>query len=119
MDNVKKMLPQDTELHKIAQALEEVQDRYNLQVVVDITTSGQYCHSGTMRFEIHDVDDSEGETVEVSPDDCDTLKDNLRWLADWLYDKLEKEFEWLTSDEVVAENIIANEYEFDEFGNPE
>lgn len=119
MDNIKKIFPQDTELHKIAQALEEVQDRYNQQVVVDITTSGRYSHSGTMSFEVHDVEDSEGETVEVSPDDCDTLKDNLRWLADWLYRMLEKEYEWLTSDEVVGENIIANGYEFDEYGNPE
>ena len=118
MENLKAYAPLDTDLHAIAQALEEVQDRYNQQVVADVTTSGRYCHSGTMSVYVHDVEDSEGNTVEVSPEDCDTIRDNLRWLADWLYDKLETEYEWLNADEQVDETIIANEYEFTEDGEP-
>jgi hypothetical protein len=34
-----------------------------------------------------------------------------------LYSSLEKEYEYLQSDEVVKESIIANDYEFDEYGN--
>ena len=40
-----------------------------------------------------------------------------RSLADDIYSDLQKEYEWLTSDEQVAEMIRANEYEFDEEGN--
>ncbi len=40
----------------------------------------------------------------------------LRDLADWLYRQLEREYEYLTSDESVEETIIANEYTFTEAG---
>jgi hypothetical protein len=36
----------------------------------------------------------------------------LRLFADWIYDKLEKEYRYQTSDEIVDENIRCNEYEF-------
>lgn len=34
-----------------------------------------------------------------------------------IYDSLEREYEWLQSDEVVKEALVANEHEFDEEGN--
>jgi hypothetical protein len=36
----------------------------------------------------------------------------LRDLARWLYRQLEREYEYLTSDEAVDESIVANEYTF-------
>lgn len=44
------------------------------------------------------------------------LKDLVRGLADWLYNNLRNEYEYLTSDEALTENILANDYDFDEFG---
>ena len=41
----------------------------------------------------------------------------MRDFAQWIYDSLEKEYEYQMSDEFVTENIEANEYEFDEEGN--
>ena len=40
----------------------------------------------------------------------------LRDLARWLYRQLEREYTYLTSDEVVDETIIANEYTFTDDG---
>jgi len=40
----------------------------------------------------------------------------LRDLARWLYRRLEQEYEYRTSDEVVDETIIANDYTFTESG---
>lgn len=37
-------------------------------------------------------------------------------LCDELYGSLEAEYEWLISDEVIAEHLIANEYQFTEDG---
>lgn len=40
----------------------------------------------------------------------------LRDLARWLYRQLEREYGYLSSDEVVDETIIANSYTFTEAG---
>ena len=40
----------------------------------------------------------------------------LRDLARWLYRQLEREYDYLSSDEAVDETIIANEYTFTEAG---
>jgi len=42
--------------------------------------------------------------------------DALRDLARWLYRQLEREYDYLSSDEVVDETIIANGYTFTEAG---
>jgi hypothetical protein len=42
----------------------------------------------------------------------DDLIEALRDLANWLYRALEREYEFLTSDEIVDENISANDYTF-------
>ena len=121
VEKIKEYAPLDTDLHNIAACLfVDFVEPYNATCRVDITTSGNYCHSGTMRFEFNEYEDSDGEWLPMEDSDREeVVKNNLRWLADWLYDKLEKEHDHLTSDEVVEENIIANDYEFDEYGNPE
>lgn len=41
-----------------------------------------------------------------------TVIEALRDLARWLYRQLEREYDYLTSDEAVDEAILANEYSF-------
>ena len=41
----------------------------------------------------------------------------LRDLARWLYRQLEQEYEFQTSDAVVDEAVVANEYTFTETGH--
>ena len=44
--------------------------------------------------------------------DNDSVKKFARSFSDLIYERLEKEYEYLTSDEQVIETIISNEYEF-------
>jgi hypothetical protein len=46
----------------------------------------------------------------------DALEDLAQDFASYFYRSLEREYEYQTSDETVAENIVANEYEFTEEG---
>ena len=121
VEKIKEYAPLDTDLHNIAACLfVDFVQPYNATCRVDITTSGRYSHSHTMRFEFNEYETSEGEWEPMEDRGREeVVENNLRWLADWLYRRLEKEHDWLTSDEVAAENIIANDYEFDEYGSPE
>ena len=98
-----------------------------------IEHSGHYYHSGCMRI-------GSGYNVDVEESDVDDdalfeemvrLRDAIdgrieydelaleiaRDHADDLYRMLEKEYYYLTSDEVIAEHLSINDYEFDEDGN--
>ncbi len=52
----------------------------------------------------------------MTADAEDIVTEALRDLARWLYRQLEREYEYLTSDEAVDEAIAANEYTFTEAG---
>jgi hypothetical protein len=49
--------------------------------------------------------------------ECEPLEECVVDFMKWIYDELETEYEYLTSDEYVDENIRANEYEFTEEGS--
>ena len=109
---IREHAPQDTELHKIADALQEAQRRnfYRLEAVA--TQSGRYVHSHTMSVDVEDSNDSYRDIGNAEDDVCDAL----RSFADWIYRQLEREYEFQMSDEHVDDNIRINEYEFDETG---
>jgi hypothetical protein len=116
----------------------------DLEISGGIGTSGHYSHSGTMSVEKIDIYPMPSDfnrcnmgtcdCVDGWPGVCDegeaindaieaayssveeAIKEEARGFADDLYSDLETEYEWLTSDEQVAEMIRANEYEFDEDG---
>ena len=95
--------------------------------------SGHYYHSHSMgvtsydNYSIGDYDAGDDEDLQAEAlalidrlygQDFEDLADEIcRDHADDLYDRLEKEYEYLTSDEAVAEHLIANDYEFDEDGD--
>jgi hypothetical protein len=45
------------------------------------------------------------------------LKDILRDYMRWIYRTLEKEYDYMTSEEAIKETIIANDYEFTKDGS--
>lgn len=49
---------------------------------------------------------------DMTADAEDIVIEVLRDLARWLYRQLEREYEYLTSDEAVDESMIANDYTF-------
>jgi len=124
VDTLKKNCPTDTELHRIADVLADCA-KEDGEMWADITAKGDNWIS---------VEVNDGETIEEqlneleykSPEyntlsaKCDQRADEvmqaLRDFNHWIFQCLEKEYEWLTSDEQVEASIVANEYEFTEDG---
>jgi hypothetical protein len=80
---------------------------------ISITTSGRYSHSHTMDISLNMDDDS---TEDIEPDlvglEVDLLQ-LMRDFADWIYDQLEKENEYLMSDEVVDQALNDDLFDVD------
>lgn len=101
--------PQDAELHGIADCLQDVQRRNFYQLNAGIRHSGHYYHDHSMEIAVdrnspiseHPSGDAEGIVVEA-----------MRALARWLYRQLEREYERMSSDEVIDATLRANDYTF-------
>lgn len=106
---IKKYAPQDEELHRIAQGLQDVQRRHFYRLTADITSVRDHY----IRVE---VGDSENPYRDIG-DAEDDVRELMNDFNDWMFKCLQDEYEYLTSDEAVEESIVANEYEFDEYGN--
>lgn len=105
--------PQDVELHRIADALQSVQRRNFYQLHAEAAHRGHYCHEYCMTISVRrDSPTCQDMTVDAEEAVIEALRD----LARWLYRQLEREYDYLTSDEVVDETISANEYTFTETG---
>jgi hypothetical protein len=111
---VKSHAPKDTWLHSISENLQSIQRQNFYRLHATAKHRGHYYHSNCTDVNVwdrenpyRDVGASEDETVGL-----------LREFMNWIYRQLENEYEWLTSDECVDENIRADECEFDENGNP-
>lgn len=102
--------PQETELHRIADEL-CVLSRIYFPVHAYIRRhSTRYVHSNTMTGMVEPMTgDPDDWADEVHGQVEQTFFRLMRDLADWLYDRLEQEYEYLTSDEAVWEAIEANE----------
>lgn len=100
------------ELNRIAKALQDVQKPFFYKLEASVHQSGHYNHSGCMRVSVEHADDRYRDIGDAE----DEIRDLMRDFADWIYDCLEQEHEWLTSDEQVDESIISNGYMFNEDG---
>ena len=108
------------ELNRIAKALQEIAS-VAPSATARIAHRGHYYHSLCTEIdfyaEIDDGDDDEA-SEEIDTDKLEEdFKEEARSAMDWIYRNLEREYEWLLSDEQVDESIKANEYTFDEDGN--
>ena len=110
---IREEAPRDTELHRIADALQSAQRRAFYRLEARCRHRGHYYHSGWMSVDVSDA----GDEYRALPDGIeDEITDALRGFADWIYRRLESEYEWRMSDEQVDDAITANEYEFDATG---
>jgi hypothetical protein len=114
---IREHAPQDKELHRIADELAALQKSYFYSLRGYVSQSGRYCHANTMAVDT--VEHSAGNYLENSSELENEFQELFRDLANWLYTQLEREYDYLNSDEVIAENIEANDYEFDANGNME
>ena len=105
--------PQDGALHRIADALQVIQRRNFYQLRAEIGHRGHYYHEYCM---VISVERDSPAWQDMTADAEDAVIEALRDLARWLYRQLEREYDYLSSDEAVDETIIANEYTFTEAG---
>lgn len=112
------------ELEAIGEALQDIQRRAFYRLTASTRQSGHYMHSGCMDVSVDasgTPNITETHWGDEDPDFtfcADGIRDELRRFADWIYARLEQEYEFLSSDEQVDANLIANEYEFTEEGDP-
>jgi hypothetical protein len=112
LESIKKEYPKDGELHAIAKQLQDLQSKYFYKLCADVEHRGRYSHSFCTEIDVYHNDDRYRPIADAEQE----LKDILRDYMDWIYQKLENEYDYQMSDEVVAENIVSNEYEFNEDG---
>lgn len=105
--------PQDRTLHRIAETLQAAQRQNFYQLRAEVSHRGTYYHAFTMAVAV--TRDSSA-AAEVIGDAEVVVTDALRDLANWLYRQLEREYDYLTSDEAVDETLVANGYTFTEEG---
>jgi hypothetical protein len=109
---IREYAPQDTALHEISDTLQALQKRnfYGLWGNIERCSTSHYVHESTIAFS--DVYRDSDNYQDATSDAQDTLTDCARDLCRQLYASLERECEWLNSDEQVDESIRCNEYEF-------
>lgn len=105
--------PKDAELHPIADVLAAVQRPNFYQLKATITHRDRYYHEYSMDIS---VERDSPTWQEITTGAEDALVEALRDLARWLYRQLEREYDYLTSDQSVDEAIRANGYTFTENG---
>lgn len=108
---VREHAPQDAELHRIAAGLAALQRRHFYKLVANLDDGRD---GWTLLVEDAECDHC-GDNG-VSRTDACALEELLRDFAAWIHSQLQAEYEYATSDEVLADNIRANEYEFTEEG---
>jgi hypothetical protein len=102
---MKKYAPQDKELHRIAKEIQNLHRSAFYTAGGSIRHVGYYNHERSMS-----VDCSQEKGREISYNEW---QDVFADFANWIYRSLEREYEYLTSDEAITESLIANEVEFE------
>ena len=104
---VKEYAPKDTDLHDVAQRLFLAQKPAFYQLTASVKHRGHYSHENCTDITVSDKDD-----FTVSQDQDEEVREALRAFMQWIYTRLEAEYDYLQSDEVIIESIDANGYEF-------
>lgn len=113
---IKAEYPDDTNLHDIVWRLVREQKLLAYKYRCVIKTRGNYCHEYTMSIET-DSDYATEAFYDKLIAAEDEFLDIFRDLAKYYYRRLEREHEYLTSDEVVLECLKGNGYEFKSNGS--
>ena len=102
----------NAELHEICRALQEVQRRHFYKLEATVTHRGHYMHSSCTDIEVSHCDEF---YRDLNGDD-EVVAQLLRDFMDWIYSRLEKEDEYLSSEACVLEQLQGDETEYDEDG---
>jgi len=115
---VKENFTKDKELLNIAKRI----DNLICDIEVDYVSvrrmyHTRYCHSSTLGVYEYEAKDSDNGDYESLEQDAERILEIFQDLSDWLYSKLEEEYNYQSSDKVIMQIFIDNKYEFDKDGN--
>lgn len=112
VEALKGRAPKNEELRAIARALVNAQRPHLYGLSATVKHRGHYSHAFCTEIEVFDRGGNYASTKAA-----EEISEALRGFMHWIYRSLEKEYEWLMSDEQVDASIEANEYEFTEDGD--
>jgi hypothetical protein len=110
---IREHAPRDSELHRIADRLFEIQRDNFFQLTASIGHRDRYYHAYTMDISV-ERDSPVYQDMTAAAEDA--VIETLRDLAHWLYRQLEREWDHVMSDECVDEGIATNGYTFTDIG---
>ena len=89
--------------------MQAAQKRNFFQLTGSIRTRGNYCHEYSMEIDV----ERDSPTWQPMTDGAeDAVIEAMRDLARWLYRQLEREYDYLPSDDAVDEAIVVNAFTF-------
>jgi hypothetical protein len=108
LNKIKKDYSHEPKLIEIATSLHALYLKSFYTVYGTITHTGHYSHERSMSLDI----DTYFNDIKGHVNESEWL-DIIADFACWIYKRLESEYEFQTSDEQIAESLIANEMEFE------
>jgi hypothetical protein len=117
---MKSHAPQDTELHAVAAEMFAIK-KLCRKAAATITHTGRYYHKYSVDFEFDfplaaGSDEARARAEALEDQLRERIKEAARRAMQWIYDQLEKEYDYQNSDEQVDYVLRENEYEFTEDG---
>jgi len=103
---IKEYAPKDEKLHSIAEELFQLQKSHAYKISAKVVQSGHYNHSGCTDLTFYRDGESYWGNMIV---DEEAFTEVLRSFMDWIYKALERQYDYLRSDEAIKETIEANE----------
>lgn len=113
---LKQYAPKDKELHRIAEGLQEVQKKYFYTICATVKHSGRYHHERSTDIDVVHHLSEYGNPVHVNDTDEEEVSEALRDYMRWIYNQLETQYDYCTSDEAIREELENNGYEYTEEG---
>lgn len=109
--------PHEYALHAIAVMLDGLQERYSRRLVADLVHSGRYTNAHSVTIDVFETDEAADDGLgNVSLETEKAVAEQLRRFMGWIYGQLEAAYDGEREDSTVADNIRANEYEFEADG---
>lgn len=110
---VKQYAPTDTRLHAIVERLQRAQSRYFFGLTAMCKHSGHYYHSGCMQVDVETGNDNVVNVNQSKWSDAENeVTKALRQFADWIYNQLERAYDWETSEEQAQEYLLDSDDEY-------
>ena len=113
---IREHAPNDKWLHEIADRLAAIQRPYFYGLTAKVKSDGHDYHEYCTDIRVYDGNENDYSLIRINIDTEKLVSECLRNFMSWIYRQLEQEYNHSSSDEVVADKIIDNEYLFNENG---